>query len=241
MNTFSFNADTYDYWLVFQAIQRFYPLGLAITTDNIGLYMDYPGIKALEKKVVAEFHGDKYDVWLQPTQAWQSALDAQFLCTTNGQAPGFSGYFELEKHHTEDRIRVKQLHFAVSTLGPFFTLFGQEIEGVPRRTVVKDRKGAPLYLAGGAQTGQAVVSPWGEYEPPFLQLEDLVRTQFPEFRFVPYAMYSQVIEGLHVRYRDDWVNTVYHGLFNEVFDFEAFTVVGDADYGQQEWSKVRKK
>ena len=51
---FSFRTDRYDFWPIYDALRKFYPIG--IENHEGGIFYKYPGILALEKILVENVH-----------------------------------------------------------------------------------------------------------------------------------------------------------------------------------------
>ena len=231
---FSFRTDRYNFWPIYQALKTYYPLG--IERREGGIYFKYPGIAELGKLVVENIHEkENYQSrWRDLTSKWSTELDHKIISTTYGQEPSFSAYVELQNEETSERIFEKRIHFAVSLIGPFYTLFATDlttlIEPDPDIPVASQKYGRRYQ-----QTHRSIISPYKEYSDLFVRLRSLIENDFENHKFVPYTMHSAVLNGLQVRYRDDRLNRVYHGLFNQHFDFSS-TVVGDKyQYGFDQW------
>lgn len=64
---FSFNAHSHNFWPIYEAIKRFYPIGIKRISNS---YFDYPGIKELEAKVASSIHDEEaYKSWKLSLQA----------------------------------------------------------------------------------------------------------------------------------------------------------------------------
>ena len=49
-----FNSDKFDFWKIYDAIKRFYPIG--VKKDESKMYLSYPGLKELEDIVIDNIH-----------------------------------------------------------------------------------------------------------------------------------------------------------------------------------------
>lgn len=60
MKTFSFNTKKHNFWLIYDAIKLYYPIG--IPKDEHSIYFNYPGIKNLTALIVEKIHNsDNYN------------------------------------------------------------------------------------------------------------------------------------------------------------------------------------
>ena len=128
----------------------------------------------------------------------------------------------------------EELHFAVSFIGPFYSIIGQST------TVVNHTEGGDhsYYSA----VNRITASPGNETEKYFNFLSDNIESRFKGYRFVPYYINKQILEGLRVRYRDDKVNRIYHALFNDIVQFTDYgkhepLVMGDEFYRYEDWAR----
>ncbi len=141
---------------------------------------------------------------------------------------------ELKKDEIEDRIFEKRLHIAVSLIGPFYTLFTNDITTLIERNSVlhKNEKQLDRFYQ---QVHRSIISPYGEHSKLFDKLRILIENDFKDYKFVPFVIHSAALDGLQVRYRDEYKNRIYHALFNQHFEFDT-SIVGDQyKYGFDQW------
>jgi hypothetical protein len=233
LHNFSYRIDRYDFWAIYEAIKKYYPIG--IDKREGGNYFLYQGIKDLEKVIVENIHEESKlkERWGNRINNWSERVGHKIKSTTYGQAPSFSARIELENIEIRDRILMKEMHIAVSLIGPFYTIFGSDMTSFIERDAVW-KKGMKKRDRFYTETHRTVISPYKEYAETFNMLRILIEQDFKEYRFVPHFIHSQVIHGVQVRYRDDILNRIYHALFNDFFNFEA-KIVGDQDDGMEQW------
>ena len=231
---FDFNNEDYNFWSIYESIKNYYPLG--IDNNYPGIFFDYWGIKKLEELVVAKVHNNEnYRLeWKDYCDELSKEINLPIIGTTYGQAPSFSGYIELKKEKGTTCDYSEELHFAVSFIGPFYSIIGQST------TVVNqlDGENQAFYSA----VNRITVSPDSETEKYFDFLSDKIVSRFKEYRFVPYNINKQTLEGLRVRYRDEKVNRIYHALFNDIIQFSDYgkyepLIMGDEFYRYEEWAR----
>ena len=227
---FSYRTDRYDFWAVYETLKSYYPLG--IERHEGGIYFEYPGIKELERIVVDNIHEkDNYQSrWKQRVDKWSNELNQKIIGTTYGQEPSFSAYIELLNDAADDRIFEKRIHFAVSLLGPFYTIFAADLT-----TLVEQDTDLKKISQRYQQTHRNIISPYNEYSALFINLRRLIEKDFSGYKFVPFMIHSAVLNGLQVRYRDESLNRIYHGLFNQHFDFKSRIVGNQYEYGFDQW------
>ena len=229
-HNFSYRTDRYNFWAVYEALKSYYPLG--IERREGGIYFEYSGIKELERIVVDNIHEkDNYQSrWKQRVDNWSNELEQKIIGTTYGQEPSFSAYIELSKDETKERIFEKRIHFAISLLGPFYTIFAADLTTLVERDA-DTKNNSQQYQ----QTHRNIISPYKEYSDLFINLRALIERAFNGYKFVPFMIHSALLNGLQVRYRDESSNRIYHGLFNQHFDFSS-RIVGDKyEYGFDQW------
>ena len=220
---FSFNPNRHNFWPIYEAVKAYYPIGLKGAYP--GIYYDYPGIKKLEALVIDNTHVRAHyrERWVKVKRKWQKELGKAIRETTYGQAPSFSGYVEVSRKKVDNCILSKELHVAVSFLGPFYTVFGLD-----NTVLIEEDRHYP-------QTNRVVISPTAGYDQYFSRLREAIEKDFSGHQFVPYFIHHRFIDGLRVRYRDDDENRVYHALFNENFAFSAPIVGDEYGYGMDQW------
>ncbi len=233
-HNFSFRTDRYNFWPIYEAIKKYYPLG--IEKRNGGIYFTYPGIAELEKLIVENIHQkDNFQTrWEQKTENWSGELNHKIVGTTFGQEPSFSACVELSKDEFGDRIAEKRIHLAVSLIGPFYTLYATDTTALVERNpeILKDKiESNRVYL----QTHRIIISPCGEYAEIFKKLRVLIENDFKNYQFIPYSIHSAFLDGLQVTYRDEQKNRIYHALFNQHFDFNSMIAGDQFEYGFDQW------
>ena len=62
-----------------------------------------------------------------------------------------------------------------------------------------------------------------------------LKNQFKGFRFVPFEICQQTIEGLYVRYSDENINSVFHALFNNHVDLTVWRKMGNDYFKGEDW------
>lgn len=224
LSMLNFNFDKFDFWEIYLAIKKFYPIG--ILKDESKMFYSYPGFKKLEAIIVDHIHNDhNFETrWVSFTNEIENQIQKPVIGTTLGQAPSFSSYIQIATFSLDNLTRTKELHFFVSLVGPFYTLIGQD------KNVVKvgDR-----YFRS---TNYLIISPMEEYTVIFQRLCDQIENRFPGYRFVPFEIYQQTIQGLDVRYVDENLDTVFNALFNNHIDLRVSTL-GNDYYKAEDWIK----
>ena len=220
-----FNYDKFDFWKIYDGIKRFYPIG--VKKDESGFFYSYPGLKELESIVVDNIHDGKHfeERWSHFTKEIETTIGKEIIGTTYGRAPSFSSFALLEQSSLDNLTRTKELHFFVSLVGPFYTVIGADIN-----TVKIDERSY-------RSTGYLVLSPENEFADAFRLLCDRIENRFEGYRFVPFELCKQTIDGLDVSYTDENRNTVFHALFNDLIDLDTCRTIGNKYYKSDDWVK----
>jgi hypothetical protein len=231
---FTFSNADYNFWSIYESIKKYYPLG--IDKEYPGIFFDYWGIKKLEDIIVAKVHDDK-NFRLEWEECWEKFSDEiklPIIGTTYGQAPSFSSYIELKNEKGETCDYVEELHFAVSFVGPFYTIIGQS------STVVNHQEGTDQFHYSAIN--RITISPDSQTQKYFDFLSEKIESKYNGYKFVPYSINKQTLEGLRVRYRDEKVNRIYHALFNDCVHFPDYgkydpLIMGDEFYRYDDWAR----
>jgi uncharacterized protein YeaO (DUF488 family) len=79
-----FNPDKFDFWKIYDAIKRFYPIG--IKKDESKMYFSYPGLKELETIVADNIHDNNHfkELWVNFTQEIETQIGKKIIGTTYG-------------------------------------------------------------------------------------------------------------------------------------------------------------
>ena len=220
-----FDADKYDFWKIYESIKRYYPLG--VNRESPEFFISYPGIKDLDKLIADNIHNNQnyHSRWGIFTSELSRILGKEITGTTYGQAPSFSAFVLLETIIQSDSVRTKELHFFLSLIGPYYTVLCQD------KNLVK--AGDSNFVS----TNHLLVSPEGTASNAFQLVCDKIEDQFKGYRFVPFTLCKQTIEGLRVRYSEDKLDTIFHALFNNHVDLTTGKVAGDDFYKSGDWVK----
>jgi len=223
---FHFNHEKFDFWSIYNAIVHFYPIG--VKKDESKLFFDYPGYKELEQIIVDEIHdNEKYNRWEVFSEEISKVTNRQVIGTTYARVPSLSAYLELEKTILDDLTRTKELHFYVSLLGPFYTVFGQD------RNTISIENGGSWF-----STNYFVVSPEKEFAESFNILCEKIENRFEGYRFVPFYIYEQKLNDLFISYwNENAGGSVFHALFNNTIDFDNVQIVGQDFHKSDNWIK----
>jgi len=219
---FYFNRSKYDFMEIYNCIAKYYPIGMLY--ENNPAYNDYPGIKEMVRLLEEKIHDETNfsNGWQSVESEIQATIQNEIIGTTYGQSPCYSSYIEIEKISTGEFVRYKELYFFISLLGPFYTIVGQD------RNEIRFDKNAFF------NTNFLVISPENEFKELFEKLVEQIEGKFVGYRFVPYFIYSQVIDGLCNRFRRDNQSRVFEAIFNNQIDLGAPTL-GSSVYKDEAW------
>lgn len=236
---FSFNCHLYNLWNIYNRIKIFYPIGIP-KGEGVGIFFEYPGLKKLEEIIIDNVHNEKnfQERWTNYNIELKKILEKEIIGTTYGQAPSFSSSIVIEKNVIGTCTHLKELHFAISFVGNFFTIYGLD-----STRILDEKEGYKGYGAVNVLTA----SPYKEFEKDFLLLENSIRTKYPNYKMIPYGFGKQIMDGLQVRYSDAEVCSIQMALFNDIiqprnnFRFTQGMIVdhtrGDVYYGIEDWKK----
>ena len=130
----------------------------------------------------------------------------------------------------------KALHFAVSLVGPFYTVYGRDV------VRITESKYEEAYQSTCEKIIALTVSPNYEYQAPFSHLRHCIEARFEGYRFVPFGIHSRYINGLSLRYLDGTDHTIYNALFNHLLfdrdDEKGAWISGDTHYGYDAWQAI---
>jgi hypothetical protein len=222
---FSFNSIEYDFWPIYESLREFYPIG--IERSYPGIYFEYPGIKKLEKIVVERVHDNLNfkNEWENFWKGVSEETNLPIIGTTYGQAPSFSSYIILKEERGKFCDYFEELHFCVSLVGPFYTIIQQS------RSVIHEKENK-FYDS----VNRTISSPIEGTKKYFDTLIEKIESKYLGFKFVPYFINEQLIEGLRVRYSDEIENRVYNGLFNDQIKLGVRNI-GDPYFKMDDWKK----
>jgi hypothetical protein len=206
---------------VAKTIKELYPIGINTYSPE---YHEYPGIIKI-KALIAENIGNNKNynkIWSSLLKKLRKESGKEIDSTTFGVGPGFSGDLILEKYEDPSLIRIKRIAFAVSLIGPFYSICGFD------ETFIKDD--GISYHAINVVTA----SPYKEFEGDFNGIKYGIENQFKDYKFVPFLACLQFLKDLDVLDSHRQEPTVYSALFNHLFDHFNYSLPilrGDRVYG----------
>ncbi len=233
MKEFNFNNDVFDFWPIFKTISNYYPIGISL--DENSLYNRFPG--SIER--VDLIHENIHDnnnfktKWKTFEKHVKINLKKKVVGATYGLAPSFSSEIILSQMNESGVLYSKELHFTVSLLGPYYTIYGLDSTAVQLR--ISDNIDLPY---GSYMTHNAItVSPFAEFKVLFTKLKELIKERFPEYKFVPFEILQMSIHGLKVDHCRKENCRIFNALFNDNVDLDGieWRCRGDRFYGFNEW------
>jgi len=218
-------------------IREIYPIGLNTLSPE---YNQYPGIiKAYE--IIGENIGPPEQkpgpyakIWSSLLKSLRSTNGKRINGTTYGFVPGFSADLILESYEDESLTRTKRIAFAVSLIGPFYSICGVD------ETSVKEK--GDEFGRGYHAINVVTASPFKEFERDFNCIKKLIEEKFLEYKFIPFNACMMHIKDMETPHSAGQDCTVYNALFNHLFNFYnySFPVLrGDRLYGYDK-SKLAK-
>jgi hypothetical protein len=228
--TLHFHTPSHNFWPIYDAIKKYYPIGLKRTENSI--FFEYPGFKELGDIMAEAMYGEdntNFKAW----QAFENEIALKFQViaqgTTMGQAPSYSTEFILEDEQTPGLRRIKKVVLVFSLVGKFFAIFGID------ETYIIDKVTDRSQWQNHA-VNVITVSPEAEFEKIFNGIKEAVEQRFEGYQFIPFRIHCAVIDGLQVRYSDREECTIFHALFNDRYDLNNNRVPrGDVSFGSKDW------
>ncbi|MCO5945979.1 hypothetical protein [Mucilaginibacter flavidus] len=205
-----------------ETIKAFYPAGLSSYEPE---YHEYAGIKKLQE-IIWEGIGVRKNFrnWSAFVKRVSAKLNKEVDGTTYGLMPGYSADLILERHEDNMLIREKKISFAVSLLGPYYSICGID------QTTIKllDDEATRYYEAINVVT----VSPYREFEADFIFIEQQITKKFKGYKIVPFDICMDFIKDVETLYSMGQEGNIYSALFNHMFNFYAHQRSrGDRYYG----------
>src|SRR4051812_47711882 len=105
-----------------ETIKTFYPAGMSSFEPE---YHEYAGIKKLQEIIWEGIAVRKnFRNWSAFVKRVSAKLNKEVNGTTYGLMPGYSADLILERYEDSMLIREKKISFAVSLLGPYYSICG---------------------------------------------------------------------------------------------------------------------
>ena len=168
-----------------KAIEEYYPVAI---DQQSAEYFEYPGIKKLQE-IMQENIANKTtfnELWKSFLVKLRKGLKKKIHSTIYGYVPGFSADLILERYEDEAMLRLKKISFAVSLIGPFFSICGVD------ETFIKEKDHpTKAYTSINVIT----VSPYKEFQKDFLYLKEKIEEAFNGYQFVPMIAGLSFLEG----------------------------------------------
>ncbi|MFA0964869.1 hypothetical protein AB9P05_23875 [Roseivirga sp. BDSF3-8] len=232
------DTEEYDYSTIYETIKRYYPPAeKGLTAGDLLKTKEYERYNRLLR---SNFQDKVYykEKWKAFKAYLKGGLDKPVRETTAVLYPCYSGAITIEKKTSGNLTYIKELHFFISLLGPYYSLIGLDrlevtLPDLLRTAEQELRERNRLYHSRVALT----ISPCYEYERPMKALARLIGAQFPEYRQVPFALASR--EWTHTAlYTPDShsATLIFHALFGRHFPLTE-KVRGDETAGCEDWRK----
>lgn len=111
------------YGNIIQTVKRYYPLGVKNREKS---YFEYSGQIELGELVVDNIHKAKNykSRWKEFEKQLRVELNQKIWGETYAAKPSFSASVIIKRSKRSDLMHIKRLHFSVSLLGPFYTVYG---------------------------------------------------------------------------------------------------------------------
>ncbi|QHT69420.1 hypothetical protein GXP67_23640 [Rhodocytophaga rosea] len=245
---FTFDTETYNYWPIYEAIKKYYPLGIFQNDEDSASYQSYPGLRELEKILLENIHNEESyrKDWITFLDFLKDEFKKEVIGTTYGNSPCFSAYIKLKEKLFDNITVYKELHFAISLLCPFYSIYGLDYTTL---TLEKETyKGQEAYsnlddedkLQYFEAINSMTVSPYSEYKEYFIKLERKIKERFTNYRLVPHSINCMYLSGLTLFKSFSYSKkscTIHSGLFHDHFEVntKVHLIRGDEEYGSKQW------
>ncbi|WP_149070738.1 hypothetical protein [Hymenobacter lutimineralis] len=233
--------NQHNYWPLYTTIQQYYPLGLHHTPDRSGFAESYPGQIALEQ-IISERLSD-YPAFRRRWKPFQEHLREQTkkpVHQEEGVYPSYQGYIPIRKRAANIGTHRKTLHFAISLLGPYFTIYALDTSSVELSETwhLMGNPAPKTTLLPHEAIHAVTVSPYEEYTELFHTLEAAILGWFPEYRLVPFSIGCMSLAGLIVEGCKTQPAPIHAALFHPNIPTQALSTPqcrGDQWYGSSRW------
>jgi hypothetical protein len=216
------------YGAIIDSILKYYPIGIKSDWES---YSKYPGQIALTEIMIDNIHNRKNfkTRWKDFDKEIGKKTKKKIVGETYGLRPGYSSAAIVNRFENNELLHLKTLHYSVSLIGPFFTIYG-----IDETCIKDDWDGRNI---GYAAINVVTVSPYKEFELEFNVVKSSIEDKFKGYKFIPFRLHSMVIDGLFDSYNDKEL-TIYEALFDHRLDgFDTMRIRGDSSYGYNEWIK----
>jgi hypothetical protein len=222
-----FHSEKYDFWPVYESINKYYSTGV-VNESNYELNNQdqsiYQGQKELTKVILDNIHDEKVytSTWKEISLFIEEKTARAVESTTYGQAPCISGEIEIQRSSMPGLVRLKKLNYFISLLGPYYSIIGSD------ESIISDN--GTHYV-----TNLLIASPVYDYEETYKLTESIFTEKLPGYRQIPFHLCKERINGLRVTYTEsESTNYLFNALFNDHLDL-SITCVGDTLYGADKW------
>ena len=195
MNGFRFNTDKFDFWPIYEAIKKYYPIGVEIDPE---FYRSYSGHAELINILSEKVHNDENytSIWTNFENKLALNTGKTVIGTSYGQNFCYSATLVVtEEVHNNFTYR-NLIHFFVSFLGPFYCVIGES------QNELKINQDEQLPRSGYLSTNYLVASPYGDFVSLFKTVEQFIEAAFEGYKFIPYWINEQVITGLYLHHQN---------------------------------------
>ena len=209
-----FNFHNFDnkFHQIDSKIKRFYPVDVKI--EELDEFL-HPNSDANVQKRKLRDHLSAvtdFDLWSQLTNQLQKEFpDHTVLNSSNLQQPAYHGRVIVNTFNTKHLINVLRVDYAVSLLGPFYTIFGVDGIGIDRKGI-RNSKNIMDCLASSRHSHTIYPSPNSLIEPFYSRVQHNITEVFSGFRQIPFNVLFSIFPDMRTD-GEDKDRTVYQALF----------------------------
>lgn len=236
--------DKHDFSSIKETLIKFYPIEKhhQYNEDSI---RDFKGVKEIEEILNDNFFTTKIykERWGKFKKFLKEELKKPIHESIIAFYPCYSGIVVLKKEKNKNLTYTKELHFFISLLGSYYTIFGIDKCEIILQEMIPTLNGGEELLNLSYDANLVItVSPYLEFQEPFQELQKKIIKYFPSLKFIPYNINLEKAEGVSLLYPDSQAevkDSVFSALFRPENYFNSETR-GDPHFGFDEWLIIKK-
>jgi hypothetical protein len=245
-----FQPDFYDYDFraIYDTIKEHYPIEGGHKQYTRETLKTFDGYKKIDQLVDENFFKKKNykERWTAFQKFLKKSMDRKIDNTHTLVNTCFSGSVMVDELVTPEYSKTKMLHYFISILGPYYSIYAMDRSEVKLPTTMGLSKNEEPRIHSYYADHVATVSPVFEYELAFLQLQTKIKEWFPTYKFIPCDIGLSTIDGISAYVQtyggdiDAHSDSIYTGLFGPSVPPRC-PLRGDKRFGFSEWIKPFSK
>lgn len=243
--------EMHDFSAIEATLKKFHPIenSYQYNSENIEAFRGYKDIQEIihDNFLTTKSYKER---WVLFKKFLEKALKKPVEELMTISYPCYSGSVTLEKETHKNISHTKELHFFISLLGPYYSILGFDKCSIRLKQNTLPFEIEKAHMERVFHEDLAVtVSPYLEFEEPFIQMQKKILEYFPDLKFIPFKINQIKINGSTLLFRED-VPLFKHSVFSALFQPEnlfhsdflesAKKIRGDIFFGLDEWAKIKK-